>query len=154
MVYGVTRPRSPRVHDTVDRLATSRSQWISTDELVSGTTFTAPPRSFHPNVYPYRAHCNLFRWARIAVWDRRWGALCLWSFSVIVPSPTPFNTSDRATWGAFSFDFHSANYQVDYTKVVPPIYQLQLCHINLGRLLTGSSTIRLQSRATIIESLF
>jgi hypothetical protein len=25
----------------------------------------------------------------------------------------------RATWRPFSFDFHSANHQVDYTKVVP-----------------------------------
>jgi hypothetical protein len=33
--------------------------------------------------------------------------------------PIPFSMSDRATSGAFFFDFHTANYQFDYTKVVP-----------------------------------
>jgi hypothetical protein len=38
---------------------------------------------------------------------------------VIVPCQFPFSTSDRTTSGAFLVDFHTANYQLDYTKVVP-----------------------------------
>jgi hypothetical protein len=103
-------------HNGGGRVATLPGKWIQRDWLNP-----LPLRSFHTciNISTESStnRCGQPEWPH---GYRRWQvSLNLRSFSVYCTMLTPLSAPDRATWGAFFFDLHSANYQFDYNKVVP-----------------------------------
>jgi hypothetical protein len=83
--------------------------------------FHGPSPIFSPNVYPRRAHRDIFRRAWIVAWDRRWGALRLWYFSYTVPCQFHLVRLTEQLQGHFSLIFIQRTTNSTIPKLFPYI---------------------------------
>jgi hypothetical protein len=103
----------------------SRRRW-SRDHVVGQVGTVRPVQSTPTDLFIHAVTSHPY-WARITTANPNHraeivGGKVPWTWDLLqvtVPCRFPFSTSDRATSGAFLVDFHTANYQLDYTKVVP-----------------------------------
>jgi hypothetical protein len=103
-------------HDSGGRATTSPGKWVRRDRLDPH-----PLRSFHlrGNISPKSSmnHCGQ---PKSPHGDRRWlGSLHLRSSLVYCTKLTPLSAHDRATSGAFFFDFHVMSTNPITSKVFP-----------------------------------
>jgi hypothetical protein len=87
---------------------------------VTGLELISMPRSFTLCCYPLHPADESYWRAWITVWVHRRRVHCTGDLLQILFTLNFLSKlSDRASLGHFYFDFHSANHQVDYIKVVP-----------------------------------
>jgi hypothetical protein len=99
------------------RTATSRSKWVR-----RGWPNPIPLRSFHPrgNIPPESSTNHDGQPESPHGGRRQQGSLNQRSFAVYCTMLISFSARDRATWGAFFFNFHVVSYWSNDIKVILP----------------------------------